>query len=161
MSHRNASIRVRLFQAEDALPIAQLFHDTVREINSQDYSQEQVEAWAPDNLFFRNWQDICANCLTYIAEEEGQILGFGELEAVGKIGCFYCHKDQQGRGVGRLLYHAIEAQAKRLGLTSLTVASSITAKPFFEKMGFEVIRQQQVHCRGQLFTNYLMQKSLE
>ncbi len=35
-------MQIRLFQPEDTEQIAQLFHDTVRQINIQDYSQEQV-----------------------------------------------------------------------------------------------------------------------
>jgi len=35
---------------------------------------------------------------------------------------------------------------------------SLTARPFFERMGFGVIREQDVELRGVLFRNYAMQK---
>ena len=36
--------------------------------------------------------------------------------------------------------------------------SSITAKHFFEKRGYKVIKEQQVERKGLLLTNYIMEK---
>ena len=37
---------------------------------------------------------------------------------------------------------------------------SITARPFFERMGFKVIKHQEVEVKGQHLTNYVMKKYL-
>jgi len=153
-------MQIRLFQPEDATQIAQLFHNTVREINRRDYSASQVEAWAPDDLNFRNWAETCAQRFTFVADDAGTIAGFGELEADGHIDCFFCHKDYQGKGVGRQIYQAIEAKAVELALQRLFVEASITAKPFFERMGFTLINEQTVSARGETFINYVMEKKL-
>ncbi len=42
-------MKIRLFDRQDAEQIAQLFHETVREVNIRDYSNNQVQAWAPDS----------------------------------------------------------------------------------------------------------------
>jgi putative acetyltransferase len=152
--------KIRLFRSEDTDQIAYLFHTTVRQVNIRDYSSDRVIAWAPDDLYFRNWESICSQRITYVAEENGIVLGFGELEANGHIGCFYCHKDYQRCGVGSQIYRAIEAKAEELGLKCLFTEASITAKPFFQRMGFEIIREQQVSCRGAVFINYAMEKRL-
>lgn len=99
--------------------------------------------------------------IDYVAEDDGTITGFGELEADGHIDCFYCHKNYQRRGIGRQIYQAIEAQAIQLDLDRLWVEASITAKPFFEQMGFTVVQEQSVARRGQTFINYVMQKHLD
>lgn len=153
-------ITVRLFERADAIAIAQLFHDTVRTINRRDYSEAQVQAWAPDDLFFRDWAAACSSRITYVAEADGEIVGFAELKPNGYIDCFYCHKDYQGRGVGRQLYGAIAAQAQVLQLPRLCTEASITAKPFFERMDFVVIEAQSVTVRGATFCNYWMEKIL-
>ncbi|KAM3100952.1 GNAT family N-acetyltransferase [Phormidesmis sp. 146-12] len=153
-------MKVRSFHPKDADQIAHLFHETIREINVRDYSISQVEAWAPDDLHFRNWAEVCSSRFTFVAEIEGTIAGFAELEFNGHIDCFYCHKDYQRCGVGRQLYEAIEQKAVELNLDRLHTEASITAKPFFERMGFSVIKEQQVACRGETFTNYQMEKSL-
>lgn len=153
-------MEIRLFQKEDAEQIAQLFHDTVREINIRDYECDRVKAWAPDDIHFRDWAEICAKKFTYVADEDGKILGFGELEANGHIGCFYCHKNFQRCGVGSQIYRAIESKALTLELKGLFTEASITAKPFFQQMGFKVIKEQLVSCRGEKFINYAMEKYL-
>ncbi len=153
-------MKIRLFEKKDAVKIAQLFHETVREINIRDYSKAQVQAWAPDNIHFRDWEHRYSNRFTYVADDKGTIAGFGELEPNGHIDSFYCHKDYQRRGVGSQIYQAIEAKALELGLNHLTTEASITAKPFFQRMGFSVIKEQEVSCRGEIFINYVMEKWL-
>jgi putative acetyltransferase len=156
----NSQIAVRLFEERDAEQIAQLFHDTVREINIRDYSSNQVRAWAPDNIYFRDWVKVCSSRFTYIAHIMDTIVGFGELEANGHIDCFYCHKNYQGCGVGKQIYRALETKAVELSLNRLFVEVSITAKPFFQRMGFSVVQKQEVTCRGESFVNYVMEKFL-
>jgi putative acetyltransferase len=153
-------MKIRLFAPQDAEQVAQLFHETVREINIRDYSNNQVQAWAPDNIYFRDWAKICSQRFTYVADDQGVIAGFGELESNGHIDCFYCHKNYLRMGVGSQLYSAIEAKAKELGLNRLYVEASITAQSFFLKMGFSTICKQQVERRGEIFVNYRMEKFL-
>lgn len=153
-------IEIRLFEAQDAEQIAQLFHETVREINVHDYSSNQVRAWAPDDIYFRNWVEVCSNRFTYVADDGGVIAGFGELEPNGHIDCFYCHKNYQRCGVGRKIYQAIEAKAVELSVSRLFTEASITAKPFFQRMGFSVVKKQEVNRRGETFINYAMEKLL-
>nr|WP_319419228.1 GNAT family N-acetyltransferase [Pleurocapsa sp. FMAR1] len=153
-------MKIRLFQSEDTEQIAQLFYDTVRHINIQDYSKEQVEAWSPDNICFRNWLEICSSRFTYVAEQDNKIIGFGELEASGHIDRFYSHHKYQRQGVGNKIYKAIENKALELNLTRLFTEASITAQPFFIKQGFSVVKEQQVACREETFKNYLMEKQL-
>jgi len=151
---------IRLFQPEDVEQIAQLFHDTVRNINIQDYSLAQVTAWSPDYLYFRDWLNSCSSKFTYIAEQNGKILGFGQLEDNGYIDCFYVHYQYQGQGIGKQIYQAIAKGAKQLNLSRLYIEASITAKPFFLHQGFVELEMQQVVCRGEKFINYLMEKTL-
>lgn len=153
-------MKIRLFHEQDAEQIAQLFHQTVREVNSSDYSLAQVKAWAPDNIYWRNWTKICAERFTYVADDGGIIAGFGELELTGHIDCFYCHKSYQRLGVGSQIYRAIEAKAQELGINRLYTEASITAKPFFLRMGFSIIQKQQVQRREETFINYTMEKVL-
>ncbi len=173
-------MEIRLFQPQDVPQIAQLFHDTVRSINLGDYTLEQVQAWAPDDIYFRDWEQICATRFTYVAvtqvgtsleeipiattpinQTQEIIIGFGELEVNGHIDCFYCHRDYQRCGVGGSLYRAIELKAKELGIDHLYTEASITARPFFLRQGFTTIQAQEVTVRGCHFRNYTMAKNLE
>lgn len=46
------------------------------------------------------------------------------------------------------------------GVESIITDASITARPFFEKRGYKVIKEQQVELRGQIFTNFKMSKNI-
>ena len=152
------SIVIRLFDEQDAEQVAILFHQTVREVNIDNYSINQVKTWAPDDIYFRDWVSVCSQRFTYVADDNGTIAGFGELESNGHIDCFYCHKDYQRMGVGSKIYHAIEAKAGELKIHRLYTEASITAKPFFLRMGFSTAKKQQVERRGESFINYAMEK---
>lgn len=155
------AFEIRVFHKQDAEQVAQLFHQTVHEINIRDYSNAQIQAWAPEDIYFRNWAETCSARYTFVADAAGTIIGFGELEANGHIDCFYVHKTYQRCGIGNQIYQAIEAKALEIGLNRLFAEVSITAKPFFQHVGFSTVREQQVARRGEQFTNYVMEKFLD
>ncbi|MBW4616289.1 MAG: GNAT family N-acetyltransferase [Desmonostoc vinosum HA7617-LM4] len=151
-------MRVRTYEIRDTQEIIELFYNTVHEVNIHDYTKEQVDAWAPINMDFGDWQQRLADKFTYVAEEETKIVGFGQLEANGHIDCFYCHQDFQSKGIGTKILEQIELKARFLGINKLFVEASITAKPFFENKGFIIVIKQEVERRGQKFTNFVMEK---
>ena len=153
-------MKIRPFRKSDADAVARLFQDTVREVNRADYTEAQVRAWAPDDRHFRDWAEVCSSRFTFVAEEEGSIRGFAELEENGHVDCFYVHKEYQRVGVDSRLYQALEEKARELGLSSLYTEASITAKPFFQSRGFTVLKEQLVETRGELLTNLVMEKAL-
>ena len=63
--------------------------------------------------------------------------------------------DHQRRGVASALCDALEAAC---AAPVFITHASITAKGFFLKRGYEVVRAQQVERRGVLLTNFVMQK---
>ena len=59
-----------------------------------------------------------------------------------------------------MLCDELEKQALLRGTPLVTVHASITAKPFFEQRGYQVLKQQQVLVEGIALTNYVMEKQL-
>lgn len=105
-------------------------------------------------------EEKCSSIYTLVADSNGIIAGFAQLDDDGFVDCFYCHKDFQGQGVGRLLFDGIENEARKRKLTRLLLEASITANSFFKKMGFTVTKKQTVKIRGVNFMNYRMEKEL-
>ena len=151
-------MRVRTYEIGDTKQIVKLFYDTVHEVNIRDYTKAQVDAWAPADINLETWTKSLSSKFTFVAEEGETIAGFGQLEADGHIDCFYCHKDFQRQGIGKIILEQIDAKAKSLGIEKLYTEASVTAKPFFESEGFIVIRKQEVERRGQRFINFAMEK---
>jgi predicted N-acetyltransferase YhbS len=154
-------ILVRPFRPEDVSAIVELFRDTVRRVNSRDYSPEQVRAWAPDQINEQSWADKLSGRLCLVAERQGQVVGFGDVEEDGHLDHLFTHADHQVRGVGRAILQALEDVAGRQGLVRLHTEASITARPFFERQGYRVVQEQEVLCRGVAFVNYRMEASLD
>ena len=152
--------RIRYYEAEDALQIARLFYETVRSVNRADYSEEQVQAWAPEVPDPEAWHARMADRRTLVAEDDGEVVGFIELEEDGHLDMLYLRRDAVGRGVGSLLYRAIEREAREQGIGLIFAEASVTARPFFERWGFRVVREQTVERRGVDLTNFAMEKPL-
>jgi len=147
---------IRPASPKDNKQIGQLIYDTVRTINRKDYTQEQVEAWAPDVELFSVYEESYA----FVADFHGKIIGFGNLTSNGYLHRLYVHKDFQGQGVGSLLLRAIEEKARELGLSKMTTEASLTAKPFFLSQGWDLMEEQTKIFREVSFINFKMSKKL-
>ncbi len=153
-------LRLRTYRPDDAGTLARLFHGSVHRAAAAQYSAEQRDAWAPQ-IPDPEWiQDRVASCDTVIVATGEAIAGFSSLGKTGLVDMFYVHPDWQRQGVGRLLYRRTEGMARRRGDTKLTTDASITARPFFESMGFTVTRRQEVSRGGITLTNFAMEKQL-
>ena len=153
-------VTLRPYRPDDAPALLALFRDTIRRVNSRDYSPAQVAAWASDDIDTGTWFGRFAGRFVPVAEEAGRPVGFAELEPDGHIDRVYVSADHQRRGIGRQLLAAIVAEARRVGLARLFTEASITARPFFEAQGFAVLAPQVVRCRGAEFVNYRMERVL-
>lgn len=153
-------VTLRPYRPDDAPALLALFRDTIRRVNSQDYSPAQIAAWASDDIDTVAWAGRFTGRFVAVAEEGGHLVGFSDLEADGHIDRMFVSADHQGRGIGRQLLAAVVAEARRIGLVRLFTEASITARPFFERRGFSLIGRQSVGRAGQELTNFRMDKAL-
>lgn len=155
----SSDIQVRAYRLDDAQALANIFYNTIHRVNCQDYSAEQIKAWAPESSRDPNtWRAKWEKLSPLVAEKEGVIVGFAEFEANGHIDCFYVHHEYIGKGVGSALIDEIERIACEKVIDRIYVEVSITAKPFFEAKGYEVVRSQRVTIRGIELKNFKMEK---
>lgn len=148
-------MKIRKYQAEDVQTLATMFYDTVHTVNARDYSQEQLNAWATGNIDLDGWNKSFLEHFSLVALDGKQIVGFGDMDASGYLDRLYVHKDYQGMGIATALCDALEKAV----CGKVTTHASITAKPFFEKRGYRVVKEQQVERHGIYLTNYVMEKN--
>ncbi|PMH29927.1 GNAT family N-acetyltransferase [Vibrio lentus] len=154
-------VRIRNYQASDAKALWEIYFHTVRNINVRDYSQEQVEAWAPSDFDSELWQKCLHRIQPFVAELDGRVVGYTDLQPNGLIDHFFCHHEYQGKGVGRaLMEHVFQIGSVR-GVSRYFSEVSITARPFYEHLGFTVVNEQEVEMCGVKLTNYVMEKVVE
>lgn len=147
---------LRPYRKEDCEQTARLFYETVHAVNAKDYAPRQLAAWAPAVPQPEAWHASFCGHYALVAEEDGAVIGFGDIDATGYLDRLYVHKGHQGRGVATALCDALEQYAAG---RPVTVHASITARPFFEKRGYRVCRRQQVLRAGVALTNFVMEKA--
>ena len=80
------------------------------------------------------------------------------MDSKGYLDRLYVHKDYQRQGVATAICDELERAVKA---GKYTTHASITARPFFQKRGYRVVREQQVERCGILLTNFVMEKLIE
>ena len=151
---------IRRFRAGDEEALRRLFFETIRNVNRRDYSDEQVRAWAPDEYDSQQWAERINKLNPFVCEVDGEIAGYADLQPGGYIDHFFVGRAYQRQGVGTTLFRQIEREAGALAITELSADVSITARPFFEHFGFEVIEPQQVTVNGVSLKNFRMVRRL-
>ena len=135
----------------------QLFYDTVHTVNAKDYSEEQQNVWATGTVDLEQWNRSFLDHYSLVAVEDGRIVGFGDIDHTGYLDRLYVHKDYQGQKIASKLCDQLERSVKGPVVTH----ASITARPFFEKRGYQVAKEQQVERQGILLTNFVMRREWE
>jgi putative acetyltransferase len=156
MAEAETFIRAYLPKDQDA--VINVFVRAIRESAIRDYSAAQIDAWAGVDRVDA-WSAV-DHRLIWVAVVNDLVIGFTDLELSGHLDRMYVHPEHEGRGVASALLNRLEEAGRRKGLTRLFTEASITAKPFFERRGFEVLTSQVVEFRGEKFTNFKMEKHL-
>ncbi len=147
---------VRKYQPSDCKEIAALFYSTVHTVNARDYTKEQLGVWATGTVDLEKWHQSFQEHYCIVATDNEIIVGFGDIDKTGYLDRLYVHKDYQGKGVATAICDKLEQAVQG----KIVTHASITARPFFEKRGYAVIKEQQVERQGIVLTNFVMEKVL-
>jgi putative acetyltransferase len=157
-------LEIRRYQKEDTVQLCDIYYHAIHNTNCADYTSEELEAWAPSGTYneesYAKDTTRWSKLKPFVVHEVGTVLGFAELEDGGHINCFFVHHEHQGKGVGRMMIDACEKEARRLEYSKLFAEVSITAKPFFERCGFSVIKPVLCDIGGMKMKYYDMEKTL-
>lgn len=148
---------IRKYLPSDCKYLAKLFYQTVHFINAKDYTEQQLNAWAPGNVDIEEWDFSLSRHFSLVAMKDGIIAGFGDIDRTGFLDKLYVHKDYQNQGIATAICDNLE---HAFHVSKITTHASITAKPFFLHRGYKVIKEQQAIRSNIPLTNYIMQKSL-
>lgn len=146
---------IRKYNTSDCEYLAELFYQTVHNVNAKDYTKEQLDVWATGNIDLKEWDKSFLEHYTIVAIENETIVGFGDIDKSGYLDRLYVHKDFQKQGIASAICDELEQSVNG---KKIATHASITAKPFFEKRGYKVIREQQVIRNGIFLINYVMEK---
>lgn len=104
------------------------------------------------------WDKRFSDSNTIIAEENDTIVGFANMDNNGYVDMLYVHIDFLRKSIATELLSELKKSAKQYGIVCFDNFASINAKPFFEKMGYQVEYENTVVINEVKLTNYKMKK---
>ena len=149
-------IQLEAYSPQYFQDILQLFYDTVHTVNAGDYTQAQLDAWAPREPDRQRWAKNLSQSTGVVALEDARVVGIATLAGTAEFDLLYIHPQYQRRGIAGMLAQRIEEEARRRGSSFLFTEASITAKGFFEHRGYRIAAAQRKPLRGAVFLNYVM-----
>lgn len=147
-------MKLRRYQPSDCKEVTELFYNTVHIINAKDYTKEQLDAWATGQVDLKKWNQSLQEHYCIVAVNNKIIVGFGDIDKYGYLDRLFVHADYQRKGIATAICNKLEQAVEG----KVTTHASITAKPFFEKRGYEVIKKQEVERRRIFLINFVMEK---
>jgi GNAT superfamily N-acetyltransferase len=139
-------IQVRVANPDDAPAVRQVLEASYPDLMAHAYDAGLLARALP--VITRPNPKLLVSGAYYIAEIDGAPAGCGGWSAelpgsdtviggLGHIRHFATDARCIGRGVGRALYAACEASARRLGVRRFECQASLNAEPFYRALGFQ------------------------
>lgn len=144
---------IRKALKSDIPSIQEIFTQSILNINENLYSKEQLKDWASCGEDIKKWYERLNKFEFLLAEEKGNVLGFISYDKQGYIDTLFVSHLHQRKGIAQLLLDSISKD-----FNHLSSHVSIAAKPFFEKNGFIVLKEQLAKANKLKLVNYLMVK---
>jgi putative acetyltransferase len=151
-------MRIRRFNLGEEVALFEIYHSAIHLVACRDYTEEQVNAWAPADFDRDLWVNRIRGINPFVAEIEGKLVGYADVQSNGYIDHFFVSGRHPRQGIGSALMKLIESEAVRMGVPDLTSQVSRTTQPFFESFGFVVIEKRVPVIRGVEVPNALMRK---
>jgi len=151
-------MRIRRFNVGEELALFEIYHSAIHLVACRDYTEEQLNAWAPADLDRDLWVNRIRGINPFVAEIEDRPVGYADVQGSGYIDHFFVSGWHPRQGIGSALMKFIESEAVHMGVTELTSNVSRTAQPFFARFGFVVIENRVPVMRDVEVPNAFMRK---
>ena len=153
-------ITLRDFRIGDEPALRAVFESAIHETARRDYSQLQVDTWAPRDHDAAAWAQRVRGIAPFVALVDDRVVGYADVQPSGYIDHFFVAASAGKQGVGGVLMRRIHERAAELGLLALTSEVSRTAQPFYLHFGFEVVDHHVNVVRGVELQYAAMRKPL-
>lgn len=161
---------IRKATAEDTETICRLAEETWWPTYSSILKREQIEfmlkeIYSADQI--RHQLETGEQTFLLLIEEDEPVAFAGysprrEDPDIYKLHKLYCLPKTQGKGYGKILINAVADEVRRAGkyILDLNVNRYNKARSFYEKMGFEVIYEEDIAIGPYWMNDYVMRKGL-
>jgi len=132
------------FFPEQAAEVSALIGRVLLEVNIKDYPREELvefaEYYSPETVL-----DLAARGQMFVALDGEKAIGCGAVVAledrpgVSEIRSLFVLPEYEGQGVGSTLMAVLEADPIFTRADRVVVSASLTAHPFYEKLGYRYV----------------------
>ncbi|MFA5030345.1 MAG: GNAT family N-acetyltransferase [Patescibacteria group bacterium] len=155
-------MKCRRAVTKDAKTISRLVCDTIRKVNSKDYTPRQINAWIENNTVEQIQEKIKGQRPFFVITDRNRIVGVSSLKLEkNEMSALYVKQDSLQSGFGSVLLKFVEKYAKNHGVKQLRIDSSKTAFDFYKKRGYQKIKTVSHLMNGVKITCILMKKKLK
>ena len=154
-----SAIALRPFLPADAQRCIEIFRASIEELGSEDYSEDQLEAWSARADDAAAFAARLSESLTLIATLDGASVGFASLKGASALDMLYVDPAFALRGVGSALIDALVRIAEARGAEKLSADVSDSARPLFERHGFVAQRRNLAAVGDQWLGNTTMTRA--
>ncbi len=144
----------------DAPRLADLFRASVEILGAEDYSAQQIDAWAGVADDEAGFAAKLSAGLTIVAVQSGVIVGFASLKGADVVDMLYVDPDHARQGVGAALCEALERLAGARGAKKISADASDAAEAFFARRGYQGQQRNMVFLGDEVLGNTTMTKTL-
>jgi GNAT superfamily N-acetyltransferase len=132
-------VAVRKAEPGDAEAAATVLRRSITELCTLDHhgDADTLAKWLA-NKTARDFLSWLANedhfCV--VADASDQVMGVGLLHRSGEVRLCYLAPGAQGQGLGRAILGMLEEKAREWRLRKLHLESTVSARPFYERVGY-------------------------
>lgn len=162
MTNSPAHVELRAYESADAAATLRVFQDAILVTAAAEYAPEQLAVWArPGDRNLSDWDRAMLARSSVVALVGGTVAGFSDVNTEGYIDMVFVSPEFGRRGVARELLGFVERRARANAASRLSANVSLTARPLFAALGFDVVAEQQPVIDGIAMTNLVMVKMLD
>lgn len=164
-THKNQAkeekvVKIRLAHDKDYSGIARLHRQTIQKVNSKDYPEDIIAVWSARTKAKR-FRDSADKCKRWVAVDHDKIIGFCDHNFKCELSGIYVYSNYLGRGVGSRLLAVAEKSLCKQGCKKITVKSTLTAKSFYKKNGYTIVRRGIHKIENKKVQIYILTKKLD
>lgn len=151
-----SALKIRKATATDVQKLSQLIDENAQILLKPHYSELQLEIflhyYSPEALL-----EKLNNQIIFCAEINNDLVGTIALEGDMVVG-FYTEVSRVNQGIGSALLDYLENYARNIGLKEIQLSASPVGVYFYERKGWQKVKDQVVDYLGVGFEETLMKK---
>jgi len=135
------SVQFRQADPDDGETLFWIKHAAINGIDSDDYTDAQLDAWKPDGEavsdFGRAVDSDTFDVIMAVLDEDDEEVGYGVLNIPDeRIDAIYVDPEHSRQGIASSLVTQLESRARMHGIDELKIVSSLNAKSFYEGLDY-------------------------